>query len=333
MHRGQNLRILLTAHSGNKGFELIKRPLNVSRLIAFRVIIITLFFIFIRACPLASLGVGARFQVRGHKPWGRKAAKRAYKLAFLPPRPQRLPPLRAFHLSASRNRKKRKKPVFILNFITTFGEKIIMKKLFDSAVSFRKKDFDKHKNLFVDLSHSQKPHTLFIGCSDSRLVPSLITSTIPGELFIIRSVANIIPPYKKGVNYPAISSAIEYAVLSLEVENIIVCGHSNCGGCGALYKTEEEMKHLPHTNLWLELSRPVKNRVMQMLPNATYAEREWMTEQMNVVQQINHLLTYPYVLERYNNNTLDIIGWYYVIEKGEIYNYEVEKGYFELINE
>jgi carbonic anhydrase len=241
--------------------------------------------------------------------------------------------LRAFHLSASRNRKKRKKPVFILNFITTFGEKIIMKKLFDGAVSFRKKDFDKHKNLFVDLSHSQKPHTLFIGCSDSRLVPSLITSTIPGELFIIRSVANIIPPYKKGVNYPAISSAIEYAVLSLEVENIIVCGHSNCGGCGALYKTEEEMKNLPHTNLWLELSRPVKNRVMQMLPNATYAEREWMTEQMNVVQQINHLLTYPYVLERYNNNTLDIIGWYYVIEKGEIYNYEVEKGYFELINE
>ena len=103
MHRGQNLRILLTAHSGNKGFELIKRPLNVSRLIAFRVIIITLFFIFIRACPLASLGVGARLQVRGHKPWGRKAAKRASKVAFLPPRPQRLPPLRAFHLSASRN--------------------------------------------------------------------------------------------------------------------------------------------------------------------------------------------------------------------------------------
>jgi hypothetical protein len=62
-----------------------------------------LILIFIRACPLASLGVGARFQVRGHKPWGRKAAKRAYKLAFLPPRPQRLPPLRAFHLSASRN--------------------------------------------------------------------------------------------------------------------------------------------------------------------------------------------------------------------------------------
>ena len=100
-----------------------------------------------------------------------------------------------------------------------------MNKLNEGAVSFRQKDFDKHKSLFGDLSSSQKPHTLFIGCSDSRLVPSLITSTIPGELFIIRSVANIIPPYKKGVNFPAISSAIEYAVLALEVENIIVCGH------------------------------------------------------------------------------------------------------------
>ncbi|HON20183.1 MAG TPA: carbonic anhydrase [Bacteroidales bacterium] len=207
-----------------------------------------------------------------------------------------------------------------------------MKNLNEGAVAFRKKDFDKHKDLFGDLSSSQKPHTIFIGCSDSRLVPSLITSTIPGELFIIRSVANIIPPYKKGSSYPAISAAIEYAVLALGVENIIVCGHSNCGGCAALYKSEEELQNLPHTNLWLELSRPVKNKVTQMIPNATQAEREWMTEQMNIVQQISHLFTYPYILERYNNDTLKIFGWYYIIETGEIYNYDVDKGYFELIN-
>ena len=99
-----------------------------------------------------------------------------------------------------------------------------------------------------------------------------------------------------------------------------------------MYKTEEQLKDLPHTNLWLELARPVKNRVMQMLPKATFAEREWMTEQINVVEQINHLFTYPYILERYNNDKLNIIGWYYVIETGEIYNYDVDKGFFELIN-
>ena len=92
------------------------------------------------------------------------------------------------------------------------------------------------------------------------------------------------------------------------------------------------MKDLAHTNLWLELARPVKNRVMQMLPKATFAEREWMTEQMNVLEQINHLFTYPYILERFNNDKLSIIGWYYVIETGDIYNYDVDKGYFELIN-
>ena len=69
-----------------------------------------------------------------------------------------------------------------------------------------------------------------------------------------------------------------------------------------------------------------------MLPNATPAERDWMTEQLNIVQQINHLLTYPYVLERYNDDRLKIFGWYYIIETGEIYNYDVDKGCFELIN-
>ena len=160
----------------------------------------------------------------------------------------------------------------------------------------------------------------------------MITSTIPGELFIVRNVANIIPPYKSEVDYPGISSAIEYAVLNLEVENIIVCGHSNCGGCAALYKPDEEMKHLPHTRLWLELSRSVKEKVLEILPDGSYAEREWLTEQMNIIQQGRHLLTYPYILERYMNDKLNIYGWYYVIETGEIYNYNIEEGYFELIN-
>jgi len=207
-----------------------------------------------------------------------------------------------------------------------------MKKLLDGAVTFRKNDFLLHENLFTNLSREQQPHTLFIGCSDSRLVPALITSTVPGELFIVRNIANIIPPYQQGVEYPGISSAIEYAVLKLEVENIIICGHSNCGGCAALYKSDEEMRHLPHTKLWLELARPVKEQVLQILPEGTFAEREWLTEQMNIIEQGRHLLTYPYILERVTNDKLKIIGWYYVIETGEIYNYNIDKGYFELIN-
>ena len=207
-----------------------------------------------------------------------------------------------------------------------------MKNLSEGAVAFRKNDFHKHEKLFTDLGKEQKPHTLFIGCSDSRVVPALITSTVPGELFIIRNIANIVPPYRQAVVYSGVSSAIEFAVLNLEVENIIICGHSNCGGCASLYKSEKEMEFLPHTKLWLELSAKVRENVMQMLPEGSFAEREWLTEQMNIIEQARHLITYPYILERYNNNKLKIIGWYYVIETGEIYNYDIEKGYFELIN-
>ena len=207
-----------------------------------------------------------------------------------------------------------------------------MKSLIDGAVAFRKTDFETHEKLFRDLSEKQNPHTLFIGCSDSRVVPSMITTTNPGELFIIRNIANIVPPYQKSGNFLAAISAIEFAIEALEVENIIVCGHSNCGGCSALYKDDAYFEKLPHTRKWLELAEPVKLKVKEQLPDCNPEVREWMTEQINVVEQINHLLTYPFIAEKFAAGKLQISGWYYIIETGEIYVYNADKGYFELIN-
>lgn len=207
-----------------------------------------------------------------------------------------------------------------------------MKKLIEGAVAFRQNDFEKHEELFAGLGKEQKPHTLFIGCSDSRLLPSMITATGPGELFIIRNVANIVPPYQADGEYLAAVSAIEFAIQALEVENIVVCGHSNCGGCAALFKPAEYFQKLPHTRKWLELALPVKEKVLKELPHGNPASREWLAEQMNVVEQIRHLLTYPYIAEKYLKGLLTISGWYYIIETGEIYNYNKDKGLFELIN-
>jgi carbonic anhydrase len=207
-----------------------------------------------------------------------------------------------------------------------------MKKLIEGAVAFRQNDFEKHEKLFSELGKEQKPHTLFIGCSDSRLVPGMITTTRPGELFIIRNIANIVPPYKHSGEYLAAISAIEFAVESLEVENIVVCGHSNCGGCAALYMPETYFEKLPHTRKWLELALPVKEKVLKILPEGNHASREWLTEQMNIVEQIHHLLTYPFIAEKYEKGLLNISGWYYIIETGEIFSYNVDKGFFELIN-
>ena len=207
-----------------------------------------------------------------------------------------------------------------------------MKKLIEGAVAFRQNDFETHEQLFSKLGKEQNPHTLFIGCSDSRLVPSMITTTMPGELFIIRNVANIVPTYQQTGEYLAAVSAIEFAIQGLEVENIVVCGHSNCGGIAALYKPAGYFQKLPHTRKWLELAIPVKEKVLRLLPEGNNASREWLTEQMNIVEQIKHLLTYPYIAEKYEKGLLTISGWYYIIETGEIFSYNKDKGFFELIN-
>ncbi len=208
-----------------------------------------------------------------------------------------------------------------------------MENLLKGIVEFRKNDFEEHRELFHHIRDHQKPHTLFIGCSDSRVVPNFITKTMPGEIFVVRNVANLIPIYSETADFYGVASAIEYAVLVLNVENIVVCGHSNCGGCAALYLPEQELKKIPQTMKWLELAQPVKKQVLGKLgENPDPAAREWLTEQINVVEQLKHLLSFPYIRERFCKGSINLLGWHYIIETGEIFGYNREKGFFEIIN-
>ncbi len=208
-----------------------------------------------------------------------------------------------------------------------------MEKLFKGIVEFQREDFEGHRELFQELGRKQNPHTLFIGCSDSRVVPNLITRTHPGELFVIRNIANIVPPYRVTGEYVATTAAIEYAVLALGIDSIVVCGHSNCSGCASLHASPESMVHLPHVRKWLEISSEVPERVARRLGADTSPEaREWLTEQINVTVQMRNLLTYPYIQERYRRGECKILGWHYIIETGEIFNYNPETRIFELIS-
>jgi len=207
-----------------------------------------------------------------------------------------------------------------------------MDKLFKGYMKFRGADFESHRELFQELGRKQKPHTLFIGCSDSRVVPNMITQTNPGELFIVRNVANIVPPYRKTEEYVSTTSAIEYAVQALEVDTIVVCGHSNCGGCSAMNLPSEKLDHLPHVRKWLEVSKEVKGRVDRLMTGNSPEEREWLTEQVNILVQMKNLLTYPYVAERSREGKLNIYGWHYIIETGEIYTFNDETELFELMS-
>lgn len=209
-----------------------------------------------------------------------------------------------------------------------------MDKLFKGIVEFCQNDFEKHKDLFNNLKKSQQPHTLFIGCSDSRVVPSLITHTLPGELFIIRNIGNLVPPWRETEEYLATTSGIEYAIKILEIENIVICGHSNCGACSTIFSNPQKLETIPNVKKWLELMAPVKAKVCASIPNEKeLAAREWLAEQVNVVEQIKHLLSYPFIKEKYQAGKLKIYGWYYIIETGDVFNYNQEKGCFELIDE
>jgi len=209
---------------------------------------------------------------------------------------------------------------------------MVMQRLLEGLVEFRRGDFEVHRNLFNGLRAKHKPHTLFITCSDSRVDPNMITGTLPGELFIIRNIANLVPPYRETHEYVATTSAIEYAVLSLGVKNIIVCGHSNCGGCAACLKPSEFLAKLPHTKKWLELTCPVRDRVLKDIPANDPQARELIMEQANVVEQLKHLMAYPYISQKAILGQLTLSGWHYIIETGEVFIYDRNAGKFLLVN-
>jgi carbonic anhydrase len=169
------------------------------------------------------------------------------------------------------------------------------------------------------VEQGQHPTTLFIGCSDSRLVPYLLTGAGPGELFLVRNVAALVPPYDGAPHGTA--AAIEFAVLSLQVQRIIVCGHSHCGGIRALYGgVPSGARHLA---AWLEFGREAMLPVAE--PGPEVLRR---TEQRAVVLQLERLMDYPMVRERVDARSLSLHGWHYVIEDGEVHVFDVVQGAF-----
>lgn len=181
--------------------------------------------------------------------------------------------------------------------------------------------FPQYQARFKDLvEQGQHPSTLFIGCSDSRLVPHLLTGAGPGELFLVRNVAAFVPPYDGSWGHHGTAAAIEYAVLALNVEHIIVCGHSHCGGIRALYgEVPAEARNL---QAWLDLGREA------VLPVQLSDEALRRTEERSVVLQLERLMDYPMVRARVERGQLALHGWHYVIEAGEVNVFDVEAGGF-----
>ncbi|MEW5745212.1 MAG: carbonic anhydrase [Nitrospirota bacterium] len=206
-----------------------------------------------------------------------------------------------------------------------------MDKLYKGIHTFQRSYFKREEDFFRRLSAAQTPEVLFITCADSRVDPNLVTQSRPGELFIVRNVGNIIPPYDAIKDKNSVAAALEFAVLVLKVKDIIVCGHSNCGAMQALYSDEDAFRRTPHLGEWLDLARPVRRIVERFYPQAhtSSAVRLRITEEENILLQLKNIQSYPFVSRALEEGSLHLHGWYYDIGMGSICSYNPSTDRFE----
>lgn len=198
------------------------------------------------------------------------------------------------------------------------------------VIRFQQEVFPQKKELFERLSLGQSPEALFITCSDSRIETAMITQTDPGELFICRNAGNIVPPH--GLNTGAMTASIEFAVAVLEVPNIVICGHSECGAMkGAM--NPEMVAGLPHVRDWLGFSRAAVEVVREMGTDLDERQRMLMLTEQNVVLQLNHLRTHPSVAAALAKKKLSLHGWVYDIKDGTVTAYDAATERFLPVDE
>lgn len=205
-----------------------------------------------------------------------------------------------------------------------------MKRLIDGIHRFQSGVFGRKKELFERLSKGQEPDALFITCSDSRVSPTLLTQTLPGDLFILRNAGNLIPPY--GPVHGAEAAAIEYAVEALAVKDIIICGHTHCGAMKAVLDPAS-LDRLPATKGWLvyaEATRRVMAAHYQDLPKDEKLE---ICIEENVLVQIENLRTHPSVLAALSHGRLRLHAWVYEIESGNVMAFDDQAGQYVPIAE
>jgi len=198
------------------------------------------------------------------------------------------------------------------------------KALIKSYQEFKSNYAKDKSDLSIDLvENGQHPKTLFITCSDSRVAPNFITNTEPGDLFIARNIGNFVPPFDPNAEASATPAAIEYAVSALNVENIIVCGHTECGACKSLHMDiPEDNVEMTNVIKWLKFADSVKNKALASVgdknPKALYTE----TEKLNIIEQIENLMTYPAIKRRVKEGNLFVQGWYYHLLNGDVEYYD-----------
>ena len=205
-----------------------------------------------------------------------------------------------------------------------------MQRLIEGVHRFRADEFGAYKALFKKLSVSgQNPHTLFITCCDSRVLAELITQSRPGDLFVVKNVGNIVPPASAVGSTNSTAAAIEFAVGTLKVSDIVVCGHSQCGAMQALLHGVPDAEMMPHLRDWIEVAAPVRQVIAKDYVHLKReSERETAAAQENVLFALENLHTYPAVEARLADGSLHLHAWFFNIAMAELFAYNPETKQF-----
>jgi len=209
-----------------------------------------------------------------------------------------------------------------------------MNRLISGIVEFHERQLSKYAERFRDLALAQSPDTLMVTCSDSRVVPDLLASTHPGDLFTMRNVGNLIPPATaEGISIGDVSeaSAIEYAVLVLKVANIVVCGHSECGAMKAVLARNPRPDG-PNLEKWLHHASTAAFRLEHEGALDAALQPHDQLSQLNVLVQLEHLMSYPIVRAKVAAGTLHLSGWWFDIATGTVHSYERKSRSFAVID-
>jgi carbonic anhydrase len=203
-----------------------------------------------------------------------------------------------------------------------------MKKLIRGILEFSRNLGPEQREAFAKLALGQKPDSLFVACSDSRVVPNLFASTDPGDLFVVRNVGNMIPAWGPDEKGSAIA-AMEFAVLELKVKDIVICGHSECGAMQAILGGRDKVAP-PHLKEWLRHGEGILEAKYEPAPGLAPHNR---LSQENVLRQVAHLKGYSFIREAMEKDGLGIHGWWFDIAKAEVSAYDPNSGKFEPIAE
>lgn len=192
----------------------------------------------------------------------------------------------------------------------------LMERLIEGYRRFRETYWQEHRDVFEALAAGQNPRVMVIACCDSRVDPQLIFDAKPGEIFVVRNVANLVPPYSPNRDHHGTSAALEFAVKGLNVEHIVVLGHAQCGGVRALL-TSDEGHEDDFIGSWMQIAHAARSRALSEAPDdGETAQR--ICEHETVRVSLRNLMTFPWIRQRVEADKLQLHGWYFAIETGDL---------------